>query len=90
MSMGALAWVVLVVPAIAVATVIGTGFVTVQVVKKLEEWKDGTHAALHARIDRERQRLATARGIDEAIVKCRLNTHAAFVCISVLHRHKAE
>ncbi|HRU10811.1 MAG TPA: hypothetical protein P5144_15650 [Thermoanaerobaculia bacterium] len=63
MSMGALAWVVLVVPAIAVATVIGTGFVTVQVVKKLEEWKDGTHAALHARIDERLAKLETADAI---------------------------
>ena len=60
---GALAWVVLVVPAIAVATVIGTGFVTVQVVKKLEEWKDGQHATVHARIEERLAKLETAEAI---------------------------
>jgi heme/copper-type cytochrome/quinol oxidase subunit 2 len=55
--------VVWVVPLIAVGTVIGVGYYTVQVVKKLEEWKDGPHARLHARVEDRLVKLETADAI---------------------------
>lgn len=55
--------VVWVVPLVAAGTVIGVGYYTVQVVKKLEEWKDGPHALLHARVEDRLVKLETADAI---------------------------
>lgn len=56
-------WVALVVPLIAAGTVVGIGFYTVQVVKKLEEWKDGHLATWQDNIANRISRLETADAI---------------------------
>lgn len=58
-----LQWVAMIVPLIAAGTVVGVGFYTVQVVKKLEEWKDGHLATWQADIASRIVKLETADAI---------------------------